>query len=61
MQALLLGLVGTVISVVATYWFQGMVVQAVRDIQDGEGAGHDHGAQDGVQAMRFHCGPSWLV
>jgi hypothetical protein len=31
----LLSLVGTVISIVATYWFQGMVVQAVRDIQDG--------------------------
>lgn len=31
----LLGLVGSIISIVATYWFQGMVVQAVRDIQDG--------------------------
>jgi hypothetical protein len=31
----LLSLVGSVISIVATYWFQGMVVQAVRDIQDG--------------------------
>lgn len=31
----LLGLVGSIVSIVGTYWFQGMVVQAVRDIQDG--------------------------
>jgi hypothetical protein len=31
----LLSIVGTIVSIVATYWFQGMVVQAVRDIQDG--------------------------
>jgi hypothetical protein len=31
----LLSVVGSIISIVGAYWFQGMVVQAVRDIQDG--------------------------
>jgi hypothetical protein len=31
----LLSIVGSIISLIGTFWFQGMVVQAVRDIQDG--------------------------
>src|SRR3954454_22058743 len=30
-----LALIGTLLSVVATFWFQGMVVQAVADMRDG--------------------------
>jgi hypothetical protein len=34
-SSILLSLLATGIGLVATYWFQGMVVEAVRDIQDG--------------------------
>ena len=32
---ILLALCATVVSLIGTYWFQGMVVEAVRDMQDG--------------------------